>query len=82
MFDPWVGKIHWRRERLRSQYSDLENSMDCIVHGVAKSQTQLSNFHSLKLTMLCYSEYLLFLFNIIQLRFIHVIECFVNFNSV
>ena len=27
------------------QYSDLENSMDCIVHGVAKSRTQLSNFH-------------------------------------
>ena len=27
------------------QYSDLENSMDCIVHGVAKSQTPLSNFH-------------------------------------
>ena len=27
------------------QYSDLENSMDCIVHGVSKSQTQLSNFH-------------------------------------
>ena len=29
------------------QYSGLENSMDCIVHGVAKNQTQLSNFHSL-----------------------------------
>ena len=27
------------------QYSGLENSMDCIAHGVAKSQTQLSNFH-------------------------------------
>ena len=27
------------------QYSDLENSMDCIVQGVAKSQTQLSDFH-------------------------------------
>ena len=27
------------------QYSDLENSIDCIVHGVAKSQKQLSNFH-------------------------------------
>ena len=27
------------------QYFGLENSMDCIVHGVAKSQTQLSNFH-------------------------------------
>ena len=27
------------------QYSGLENSMDSIVHGVAKSQTQLSDFH-------------------------------------
>ena len=27
------------------QYSGLENTMDCIVHGVTKSQTQLSNFH-------------------------------------
>ena len=28
-------------------YSGLENSMDCIVHGVAKSRTQLSHFHLL-----------------------------------
>ena len=27
------------------QYSGLENSMDCTVHGVTKSQTRLSNFH-------------------------------------
>ena len=27
------------------EYSDLEISMDCTVHGVAKSQTQLSDFH-------------------------------------
>ena len=27
------------------QYSGLVNSMDCIVHGVAKSPTGLSNFH-------------------------------------
>ena len=27
------------------QYSGLENSMDYIVHGIAKSQIQLSNFH-------------------------------------
>ena len=27
------------------QYSGLENSMDCMVHGVAKSWTQLSDFH-------------------------------------
>ena len=26
------------------QYSGLENSMDCIVHGVTKSQTWLSDF--------------------------------------
>ena len=27
------------------QYSGLENSMECIVYGVAKSQTRLSDFH-------------------------------------
>ena len=27
------------------QYSGLKNSMDCIGHGVTKSQTQLSDFH-------------------------------------
>ena len=26
-------------------YSDLENSMDSIVHGVAKSRTRLSGFY-------------------------------------
>ena len=26
------------------QYSGLENSIDCIVHGIAKSQTRLSDF--------------------------------------
>ena len=30
------------------QYSGLENSMDCIVHGVTKSRIRLSNFHSLQ----------------------------------
>ena len=27
------------------QYPGLKNSMECIVQGVAKSQTQLSDFH-------------------------------------
>ena len=27
------------------QYSGLENSMDCTVHGVTKSWTRLSDFH-------------------------------------
>ena len=26
-------------------YSGLKNSMDCIAHGVTKSQTELSDFH-------------------------------------
>ena len=39
-FNPWVGKIPWRREKATHlQYSDLENSMDCTVHGVAESNT-------------------------------------------
>ena len=54
-FDPWVRKIPWRREWQPLQYSCLENPMDrgdwgATVHGIAKSQTRLSNFHSLKLT--------------------------------
>ena len=27
------------------QYSGLKNFLDCIVHGIAKNQTRLSNFH-------------------------------------
>ena len=29
----------------RLQDSGLENSMDCIVHGITKSRTRLSDFH-------------------------------------
>ena len=28
------------------QNSGMENSMDCIVHGVTKSRTQLNDFHA------------------------------------
>ena len=42
-FDPWVGKIPWKRERLPTPYSDLENSRDYTVHGVAKSGARLSD---------------------------------------
>ena len=50
-FDPWVGKIPGLGRSLGEgkdyplQYSGLENSMDCIVHGVRKSQTGLNDFH-------------------------------------
>ena len=83
-FNSWVGKIHWRRDRLPTpvflgfpgglagkestcnvgdlgsipglgrspgevkgcpfQYSSLDNSMDSIAQGVAKSLTRLSDF--------------------------------------
>ena len=36
-FNSWVGKITWRRKRLPTQYSGLENSMDYLVHVVANS---------------------------------------------
>ena len=35
----------WRKKGYPLQYSGLENSMDCIVHGVTKSQKWLSDFH-------------------------------------
>ena len=42
---PGLGKSPGEGEGYPIQYSGLENSMDCIVHGVTKSQTQLSDFH-------------------------------------
>ena len=42
---PGLGRSPGEGKGYPLQYSGLENSMDCIVHGVTKSQTQLSNFH-------------------------------------
>ena len=42
---PGLGRSLGERKGYPLQYSGLENSMDCIVHGVAKSRTRLSNFH-------------------------------------
>ena len=45
-FDSWIRKIPWRRERLPTPvFWPGEFHGLYIVHGVAKSQTQLSNFH-------------------------------------
>ena len=47
--ETWVQSLGWEDplegKGYPLQYSGLESSMDCIVHGVAKSRTQLSNFH-------------------------------------
>ena len=36
---PGLGRSPGEGNGYPLQYSGLENSMDCIVHGVAKSQT-------------------------------------------
>ena len=44
-FDPWVGKIPWRRKRQPTPVflpGKSHGQRSLIVHGVAKSQTQLS----------------------------------------
>ena len=41
---PGLGRSPGEGKGYPLQYSGLDNSTDCIVHGVAKSQTQLSDF--------------------------------------
>ena len=48
--ETWVVSLDWEDplERGISTHSSIlawRNSMDCIVHGVAESQTWLSDFH-------------------------------------
>ena len=42
---PGLGRSPGERNGYPLQYSGLENSMDCIAHGVTKSQIWLSDFH-------------------------------------
>ena len=56
--ETWVGSLGWEDSPEEGkgyplQYSGLENSMDCIVHGVAKNQTQLSDFHFMEASTKC-----------------------------
>ena len=55
---PALGRPPGEENGYPLQYSGLENSMDCIVHECAKSQTQLSNFHCPVL----YSRFLLMIY--------------------
>ena len=41
---PGLGRFPGEGKGYPLQYSGLENSMDCIVHGVTKSRTRLSDF--------------------------------------
>ena len=42
---PGLGRSPAEGKGYPLQYSGLENSMDCIVHGVRKKRTQLSDLH-------------------------------------
>ena len=44
---PRFGRSPGEGQGYPLQYSGLENFMDCIIHGVAKSRTGLSDFHIL-----------------------------------
>ena len=52
MWETWVWSLGWEDTLGKGkcsplQYSGLENSLDCLVHGVTKSQTWLRDFHFL-----------------------------------
>ena len=42
---PGVGRCPGEGKGYPLQYSGLENSMDCIEHGVPKSQIPMCDFH-------------------------------------
>ena len=44
---PGLGRSPEEGKGYPLQYSGLENSLDCIVHEVAKTWTRLNNFHSI-----------------------------------
>ena len=65
MQETWFRPLGWEdspeeREDYPLQYSGLGNSMDCMIHGVTKSQTLPSNFHfqSLRLMLGMKNTYL------------------------
>ena len=42
---PGLGRSPGEGKGYSVQYSGLENSKDCIAHGVSKSRTRLNEFH-------------------------------------
>ena len=60
---PGLGRSTGIEKGYPLQYSGLENSMCCIVHGVSKNWTQLSDFHfhCCEYSCVYYCVYLLYL---------------------
>ena len=59
---PGLGRSPRKGKGYSLQYSGLENSMDCMVHGVTKSQTRLRDFHFYFTLANCVSSFLSCLF--------------------
>ena len=53
---PGLGRSPGEGNSYPLQYSGLENSMNCVVHGVTKSWTQLRDFHFTFLYYCCFTE--------------------------
>ena len=49
---PGLGRSPGEGKGYPLQYSGLASSMDCIVHGVAKSRTRLRDFHTIHMLLL------------------------------
>ena len=59
--NPGLGRCLGEGKGYPDQYSGLENSMDCVVLGTARSRTQLSDFHfSLSLTFQVKNQFTVF----------------------
>ena len=70
-FNPWVGKIPWRRKWQPTPYSFLENSTDrgaCSVHGVTESDMTEVTRHTQSKWGPQYSQ-----------RDLHLSDCFLFF---
>ena len=73
-FDPWVGKITWRRNLL--QHSCLEKPMNkeawwAMVHRVTKSQPQLSDWahmHPLCVSLSIYLSIYIYIYSLLILE--------------
>ena len=55
---PGLGRSPGEGHGYPLQYPGLENSMNCIVHGVTKSRARLSDFHFITVTqqVYCFKE--------------------------
>ena len=52
-FNPWVGKIPWRKERLPTPIFWPGEFHDCIVRGATKGPIRLNNLHFHNWNCLC-----------------------------